>query len=255
MFFILSKVLLFLTKPFVWIVLLILLSILFRKRNWTKKTRILAVIFLFFFTNTVIYSEFSRLWEVPGKKISAINNYDCAVVLTGMANFNNDLNRLELGRNGDRIWQALDLYKRGKVKKILITGDSGSIKDKGLHEAKQLGEVIKGWGIPVEDIIIEPKSQNTHENAKETAKILKEKHPDWDKLLLVTNSTHMRRSLACFRKQGIECTPFSVGMLTGPKRGYYLDQYFIPNAVALEKWETLTKEWTGYMMYKMMGFL
>lgn len=231
------------------------MGVLFKKRKWSKKAIGASLILFFLFTNTVILSEFNRLWEVPGKKISKIGNFDCAIVLTGMASYNNDLDRLELGRNGDRIWQALDLYKRKKVKKILITGDSGSLKDKGLHEARQLAEVIRRSGIPNEDIIVERNSQNTYENARETAKLLKKKYPELKKLLLVTNSTHMRRSMACFNKQGLKCTSFSVGMLTGPTRGYFFEQYFLPNVGALQKWEALTKEWAGYVMYKMMGYL
>ncbi len=255
MFFLLSKLFLFLTKPFIWMLIFLLFGLIFKKSKFAKKSLKLSLILLFFFTNTVILLEFSRMWEVPGKKMEKIGNYDCAIVLTGMASYNNDLNRLELGRNGDRVWQAVDLYHRKKVKKILISGDSGSITDRGLHEAKQLAEVLRRTGIPKEDLIYEGKSQNTHKNALETAKLLKKKYPELKKLLLVTNSTHMRRSLACFKKQGIACTPFSVGMWTGPKRNYFLEQYIIPNVGALQNWETLTKEWAGYLMYKMMGYL
>jgi uncharacterized SAM-binding protein YcdF (DUF218 family) len=255
MFFLLSKLLLFLTKPFIWILLLLLFGLIFKNSRYAKRSIKLSLILLIFFTNTVILLEFSRLWEVPGKKIQHIVNFDCAIVLTGMASYNNDLKRLELGRHGDRVWQAVDLYHRKKVKKILISGDSGSLSDRGLHEAKQLGEVLKRAGIPSEDLIIEGKSQNTYQNALYTTKLIKEKHPELKKLLLVTSSTHMRRSLGCFEKQGLECTPFSVGMWTGPKRGYYFEQFIIPSVHTLENWETLTKEWTGYLMYKMMGYL
>lgn len=230
------------------------LGFIFRKKGWGKKALSTGLIFLFFFSNTVILSEFSRLWEIHGKKISKLGNYDCAIVLTGMASYNNDINRLELGRNGDRIWQAMDLYKRKKVKKILISGDSGYVSDRGLHEAEQLAEVLLRNGIPKEDIFVEGNSQNTYENARETAKIIKRK-PELKKLLLITNSTHMRRSLACFKKQGLVCSSFSVGMLTGPKRSYFFDQYFLPDVNVLERWETITKEWIGYVMYKMMGYL
>ena len=255
MFFIFSKLLLFLTKPLIWIIVLFAVGFFFKKWKHAKKSIGLSLIFLFFFSNSVIQLEFSRLWEVQGKKIKTLETYDCAIVLTGMASYNNDLNRLELNVNGDRVWQAMDLYHRGKVKKILISGDSGHLTDKGLHEAQQLGRVLIRSGIPKEDLILETKSQNTYQNALESAKMIKSSHKDWNKILLVTSSTHMRRSLACFKKQGIICTPFSTNLDTGPTRGYFFEQYVIPNVAALEAWENVTKEWTGFIMYKLMGYL
>ncbi len=254
MFFILSKLLLFLTQPFIWILILLTLGLFLKKWKFAKKSLLLSFGLLLFFSNAVIFSEFARHWEVHGKKINTLGSYDCALVLTGMAGYNNDLHRLELNKNGDRIWQAMDLYHRGKVKKIMITGDSGQVYERGLHEAAQLVDALKRSGIPEEDLILEDKSQNTYQNALESAKIIK-KRKDLKRILLVTSSTHMKRSLDCFKKQGIICTPFSVSLFTGPKRDYFFDQYFIPDARTFEKWDFLTKEWAGYMMYKLMGYL
>lgn len=255
MFFLFSKLLLFLTKPFTWILILLTLSIVFKKRKWAKKTLILSFVFLLFFSNSFIFLEFSRLWEVHGQNANALGKYDCGLVLTGMASYNNDLDRLELNQNGDRIWQAMDLYHRKKIKKILISGDSGQVSDRGLHEAKQLADILIRSGIPKEDVIVEGNSQNTYQNALESGKLIKKKFPEWKKILLITNSSHMRRSLACFEKQGIHCIPFSVGLRTGEKRHYFIEQFFIPSVSTIEEWENLTKEWIGYVMYKLMGYL
>jgi uncharacterized SAM-binding protein YcdF (DUF218 family) len=255
MFFILSKVLLFLTFPFTWITVTLIASVVWYKKKISKKLMITSLILFLFFSNTVIFCEFARYWEVQGKSINNLPTYDCAVVLTGMAYYNNDLDRLSLGRNGDRIWQAIDLYHKGKVKKILITGDSGMISNRGLHEAEQLGNVLKGWNIPEKDIIIESKSQNTHENAEFTAKLLRQRYPKLKKLLLVTSAIHMKRSMACFKKQDLNCTPFSTNHFTGPTRGYYFEQFILPNSQILSHWESLTKEWIGYLSYWMAGYL
>ena len=91
--------------------------------------------FFLFFTNTAILSEAFRMWEIPGTKIAKVKSYDLGIVMTGMAEWNSDLNVLSIRRGGDRIWQALTLYHKGKIKKILITGDNGYVLDRGLHEA------------------------------------------------------------------------------------------------------------------------
>ena len=73
---------------------------------------------------------------MPGTKLNDVEQHDVAIVLTGMAEYNNDIETLTMRRQADRIWQAINLYKAGKVKKILISGDHGYISDRGLSEAK-----------------------------------------------------------------------------------------------------------------------
>jgi uncharacterized SAM-binding protein YcdF (DUF218 family) len=255
MFFLLSKLLLFLTQPFIWILFLLAAGLLWRSKKFSKTFLWLALSFYLFFSNSVIYQEFARLWEIQGEKIVHMKTYDCGVLLTGMGSYNHDLNRLSLNGNGDRIWQTLDLYHKGKIRKILITGDSGQISDRGLHEAEQLAEVIRKWGIPSKDIIVESRSQNTHENVKFTSELLKKSFPELKSFLLITSSFHMRRALACFEKQRLTCTAFSTNNDTGPKRKYYVEQYFVPSSQILFYWERLTKEWCGYVMYWLAGYV
>lgn len=108
------------------------------------------------------------MWEIEGKKMNQIDHYDVGIVLTGMFEYNNDLETLSARRGTDRIWQALNLYHAHKIKKILITGDHGYVSDRGLHEAQQLKDVLIAWGIPKDDIITEEnratltKTQSNH---------------------------------------------------------------------------------------------
>jgi uncharacterized SAM-binding protein YcdF (DUF218 family) len=143
------------------------------------------------------------LWETEGTKIEEVDHYDCAIVLGGMAEFDENNNRLSMRRGGDRIWQAINLYHLGKVDKILISGNNGYILDDGLDEANQFKEVLIQNEIPAEDILVEVKSKNTYENAVESKKIL-DKHDEIESVLLVTSALHMRRSKACFEKAGYE---------------------------------------------------
>ena len=210
---------------------------------------------LLLFTNSFLFLEFCRMWEVPGKKVEQVGKYDVGIVLTGMAEYNNDLNELSIRRGADRIWQALTLYHRKKIHKILITGDNGYVSERGLHEAEQFKKTLVMWGIPEQDIITEERSRNTHENAAETKKLLQRSYPHLKKRLLITSGTHMKRALACFEKEEFPCDPFSTDLYTGPKRNYYWDQYIIPNVSVMSDWERLTKEWFGYLTYDMVGYI
>lgn len=255
MFFILSKLLHLLVMPLFWMLFFWFLFLWKHKTKWRKKLLIAAVLVSFVFTNTVVFKEFIRLWEVEGKTKDSMAVYDVAVVLGGMFEYNNDLETLSIRRGGDRIWQALGLYHRGKVKKLLISGSHGFLSSRGLDEAKQLRDELVLWGIRKNDIWIDSTSQNTYENAVESAAILRSKGLEKSKMLLVTSGTHMKRSLACFRKQGLEVVPFSTDLFTGPKRSYHWDEYLIPSLSTADDWSILTHEWAGYMVYKVMRYI
>ena len=75
-------------------------------------------------------------------------------------------------------------------------------------------------------------------------------------MLLVTSALHMKRAKACFEKAGFEhfdC--FTTDHYTGSKRGYDFDQYIVPDISTLVNWEKLSKEWVGYVVYWMMGYI
>lgn len=255
MFFILSKLLLFLIQPLTWILISLYFAFFVKKAAWKKRGRIASIVLALVFTNSFIYLEVMRMWEVHGIRRSEVQKCDVGIVLTGMAEYNNDLQTLSIRRGGDRIWQAITLYKTGKIKKLLISGDNGDLTDKGLHEAPQFKEVLVTWGIPEQDIIVEPKSRNTYENAVETKKLLDHSYPQYHSFLLITSGRHMRRARACFGHAGMQVQTFSTDLYTGPSRSYTFDQLIIPDASTLADWGGLLKEMFGYVAYALTGKL
>lgn len=255
MFFILSKALVFLLSPFNWIIFTVFGYFITKNVRWKTRFKWSSLVLFTLFTNTVVFSEFCRLWEVPGTKLSQIENHDVAIVLGGMAEFNNDIETLSMRRQADRIWQAINLYKAGKVKKILISGNHGYISDRGLSEAKQFKENLILWGFDEKDILTEEKSKNTHENATMSVAFLKQSYPELKSAILVTSGMHMKRSLGCFEKEGLKCTPFSTDLYAPQNHTYFWDQYFIPNLGNLITWHKLNKEVIGYIVYDIVGYI
>jgi uncharacterized SAM-binding protein YcdF (DUF218 family) len=253
MFFILSKLLLLFISPFFWVVIALYFGFFSKNEKRKKRGKWLAIGLLLFFSNSAIYLEFCRAWEIHGTPISKIKNYDVGIVLGGMAEYDTNLKELSIRRGGDRIWQAISLYKKGKIKKILISGDNGYLTDRGLHEAPQLKKVLVLWGIPAKDILIESVSKNTYENAIESKKILKKNNLLDKKLLLITSGRHMRRSRACFLSAGMKISTFSTDLYTSPECYFYWDQIFVPDLNTFTEWNGLIKEWIGYVAYNMTG--
>ena len=163
----------------------------------------LSICLSILFSNGFVIGKFVALWEVPGTKIDELKTYDYGIVLSGMFEYNETLDRLSARRGSDRLWQAIHLYHKRKIKRIILSGDSGYVFREGLHEADQLKKLLIEQNIPASDILIENKSRNTHENAKETVKFLKEGELTSNSFILITSAIHMHRAEACFKKEGL----------------------------------------------------
>jgi uncharacterized SAM-binding protein YcdF (DUF218 family) len=206
------------------------------------------------FSNSWIAGLFVGLWEVPGKTKQELPVYDYGIVLSGMFEYNTDLNRLSARRGSDRLWQAIHLYHSGKIKKILLSGDSGYVFKKGLHESAQLKKLLIAQNIPDADIVIENKSRNTHENAYETALFIKKNRLEKKTFLLITSAIHMRRAHKCFKKEGVTCSSYTTDH-------YYIKSEpfsasgLLPSAEGFVMWQRIIKEWTGTIIYGIFGYL
>ncbi|WP_158276098.1 YdcF family protein [Brumimicrobium oceani] len=211
--------------------------------------KVSSIVIILFFSNTFIYKEALRLWEIPAVNKTEINHHDVGIVLGGMFEYDNDANRLSIRRGGDRIWQAIDLYKAKKISKICIVGKHGNVIDRGLKEAEQLKVQLVEWGIPEIDIITETESRNTNENAKFTAALFQQSYPHFDSFLLITSARHMKRAKASFENYEFEVTPFSTDQYVGKERFYHWDEFIIPSADTFNGWFGLIKEVVGYVGY------
>lgn len=255
MFFILSKTIGLLLNPLV-ILLAFLLAGLFLKKPLLKKIFLGAFAFLFLiFSNPVITNEVMLLWEVaptPYKQLQ--KHYDAAIVLSGVtASDKGPYDRVHLNKGGDRILHAVQLYKLGITEKILITGGSGLLESDSISESERMRRVMILSGIPNTDILIEEKSRNTFENAQFSKVMLDEHYPN-GQFLLVTSAFHMRRSLACFKKAGLQPEAFSTDFYS-MDTPYGIEHFLIPYAEAITTWGKLLREWVGLLTYSLMDYI
>lgn len=256
MFVVLSKILFFLIQPFTWVIALLIYSFYAKSPKRRKKLRLTCLILLLFFGNNFIANEVMNLWEVSPKLIKDLPKqpYDVGIVLTGVTNSGKKpYDRVHFNKGADRVTQTVQLYKLKKIKKILVTGGTGRLTGVIRQEAPLLKKVLIDCGVDKNDIMIEPNSRNTYENALFSTDTLKKLYPEEKtKYLLITSAFHMRRSVACFKKQGLNVTPYSVDYYTS-ERKWTPDQWLIPQAGAFFRWKVLLKEWVGYIVYDMTG--
>lgn len=253
MFFILSKILAFIITPIIWVVVLLIWA--FRTKDEIKKRKLLrwTIGLLLFFTNSFIFDEFARAWEIPATPTEKVQVYEYGIILGGASVHDEELNRVQFFRGVDRLIQAIDLYKRGHIKKIIFTGGSGRILKPDMKEAALVKPYILKMGVDENDLIIENESQNTKENARFTKAIVDSLQLKGN-YLLITSAFHMRRSIACFTKAGMEVTPYSTDRYAGPRK-FEFDHLFIPNVSAMYDWNNLIHEWMGYITYKLAGYI
>jgi uncharacterized SAM-binding protein YcdF (DUF218 family) len=148
----------------------------------------------------------------------------------------------------------VQLYKLALIRKILISGGSGKLTEEDEPEADKFKKAMIMMGIPEDDILIENKTRNTYESAVEVKKMLDSLQIKAEDCLLITSAFHMRRSLACYRKAGLDIEPFSTDFYAHP-RFFYPDGLLIPSIDAIMLWHKLFKEWLGLAAYKIAGYI
>jgi uncharacterized SAM-binding protein YcdF (DUF218 family) len=253
MFALLSKTIFLILMPVVWMIILLAWAWKTKHDKLRKKLIVITLLLLFFFGNHAIGNWFMREWEYPALPLQETELHEQAIILTGVTI--PDLlpdDRVYFAKGADRVLHTVQLYKEGKIKRILITGGNGKLIGEGKAEAPLLKKVLVLCGIPDSSIFIEAIAFNTRENALHT-KALMDSLGWKGKSLLVTSAFHMRRAKGCFEKVGLIVTPYPCDYYGGPVK-YTPDQWLIPSAGALNQWSLLWHEWIGYVVYKVMGY-
>lgn len=255
MFFVLSKILDFAISPINWMVVLVLLALFAKNKDRKKKYLLASAIVIVFFTNPFIVNVAMNAWEIPSREISQVQgNYDAGIMLGGTIRYyNSKVKRPVFGNGADRFMQVQELYHCGKIKNIIISSGSGSLIFDKVKEADLLKAQAERTGIDSNHVLAESNSRNTYENAQATAQLIRQKNfkPPF---LLITSAFHMRRSLLCFKKAGVDVIPFSVDQHSGAMM-LTPDKTFLPSLDALLDWNILIHEWAGMVMYKMAGYI
>lgn len=250
MFFVLSKVLAFLSSPLVWIIILLTWSLFVKSIKRKRRFLIGGILTLYLMSNPLIFNVALSVWEESPSKVT--EHYDVAVVLLGFTDLKQLPNdRVHVSQSVNRITQLLPLYKHGEIDKILLSGGAPSIVKMDKTEADEVALLLHSWGVDKEDILIDNKSRNTKENIVNSKSILREK--ELKRVLLVSSGYHLKRAMACAEKQSFNCVPYATDFrkITLPSWVYYL----VPTSSAFRGMEVLIHEWIGYFSYWILGYL
>jgi uncharacterized SAM-binding protein YcdF (DUF218 family) len=136
-----------------------------------------------------------------------------------------------------------------KAKLVFSGGTSPFEPYSIMKDAEVARAALKSLGVPVEQMVFEDESHNTHENAVLTAAVLKPtSQQNW---LLVTSAFHMPRSIGCFRKVGFTVYPAPVGYMT---KGYFSLRPGFDMLRHLTDLSYALHEYVGLIAYWVMGY-
>ena len=148
------------TSPICYILVLLAVAYICRRRRKTRIALITAaVVFTLFFSIRPIYEQAEKAWcgeysnLIPAGKI-----YDYGIVLGGYGEWDPDRNRPEFDKQADRLLEGIQLYHKGKIRKLIIASDSSNRQTDNPDETQGNPAAMRAYitrlGIPDSALIL-----------------------------------------------------------------------------------------------------
>lgn len=159
---------------------------------------------------------------------------------------------VEVGDAFDRLLHGLRLLRAGRAQALVLTGGVISyLAGSNMSEAERMAALATEYGVSADQMLLETRSRNTHENALFVAQRLRER--GWQRVLLVTSASHMRRGVGVFERQGID-------VIAAPTDFVVVDRPFspmrlMPDVDALQASSRAFKEYVGIFVYWLRDYL
>lgn len=166
---------------------------------------------------------------------------------------------VDLMEEGDRIIHGARLFQQKKAPLLILSGGRVDWQTNRASESADMATIAKAFGVPDSAILQDPTSLNTYQNAVNVKQILQQRRIN--RVLLVTSALHMPRSIAIFRKQGIDATPAPTDFLISEEElraGHTFQEQMLnlfPDAMALNRFARSMKEYIGLGVYRLRGWL
>ncbi|PCI24685.1 MAG: hypothetical protein COB67_11450 [SAR324 cluster bacterium] len=251
MFFYLSKIVTFLLDPLFFILLLLLIFIYrMPQGQFSKKLLYLVWVILYAFSTGFVSNHALAFLEQRVPPTSLDHQYDGVIVLSGMMNLKlSTPEQFEFSGAVDRVLKGIELVQQGKAKKLILSGGNGSIVDQSKSESKLLYLFARRLGLREDQILLEPDSRNTYENALFTRALVRKEQ--LGSLLLVTSAFHMYRAQGCFQQVGLKVDPIPVDFKAGLEA---LDfRNLLPASGNLSRMSLVIHEIVGILVYGITG--
>lgn len=255
MFFLLSKLLGFLTTPSNAIAVICVLGAVLLLTRWRRAGSRLVLLGI----GLLLVAGYSPLgnilmltlserfpaWQSDGRAPDGI------IVLGGAIDPDTTIARhsVELDAAAERIVAMLELARQFPEARIVFSGGSANLMSEKVAEAPIAGRLLANFGIAPGRILLEDESRTTAENATFVRKLVTPK--TGERWLLVTSAFHMPRSVGVFRSTGFDVEAYPVDWRT---RGW-IDAAapFDRLGAGLARVDVAVHEWVGLLAYRLSG--
>ena len=139
-----------------------------------------------------------------------------------------------------RLLEAVRLHRALPGSRLLVSGANG--------EAQALSRAAQTFDIRARDIVIESQSRDTAEQGKRVGDLIRK-----DRFVLVTSAFHMPRSVALFKRSGLEPIAAPAHFLARIGSDRMSPERFCPNADGLKKTGIVIHEYLGIAWGHVMG--
>ena len=142
-----------------------------------------------------------------------------------------------------RIVEAVRIHRELPESKIVL---SEGTTFENVPVAEVMGRAMRALGVEEKDLVLETQSRDTEESAQFVQRIVGK-----DRLILVTSASHMKRSLALFRKLGMDSIPAPTDYESS-SQGLRLSDFY-PSVGELHKADLALHEYLGLIWAKLRG--
>lgn len=241
----LNKLLPIFVLPLGWVVVLLLVALIRRKR-WPA---LVALALLYLCSMPLVGNSLTRWLEsrYPALALDQVEKTDAIVPLGGIFGPPAPAGFLpNLGEANERLEAGIQLWQRKKAEWLVFTGGRVPWSRQTEVEGAFSRREAVSRGIPAERIIVTREVGNTVDEALAVADLMRAR--TWGKIVLVTSAWHMPRAVRLFRTAGVNFVPFPVDFQINPDSSLTLLD-FLPAATGLQRTETALREWYGILFY------
>jgi uncharacterized SAM-binding protein YcdF (DUF218 family) len=208
--------------------------VLLRRHVPALVTALVAVAWIWFASTPVVALALHDALVTPAP--AATPRADAIVVLGGDKLPVNDWSRATT-----RAGKGLALWRAGLAPVLLVSGSD---------QARALAQGFEVSGVPSRDLRIEGTSTNTHENARNSALLLRASGST--DILLVTSPIHMRRAAGAFRHEGIAVSAVPTADTQAALEGA---PSWLPRRDALTLTARCLREYVALWIYRQRGWI
>ena len=137
-----------------------------------------------------------------------------------------------------RVTEGIRLLRLLPESRLILSGGPASTP---VPEADAMSGFARQLGVEPFRIVLEPETLDTESQAR-----VARRYVGKDRFILVTSASHMPRSMALFRRQGLRPLPAPTHHSVTPQPSFHFHDY-LPSASALNGTQTFIYERAGYL--------